>query len=200
MQQQLNPPVIANRQAPKPPGKTADFQQQSPQPVRFAASRNPPEQAPQPSQPIPTSTQGPAVAPSVAPQWNTEGNFQPKKAAAASTVIHQYVPPSSANFVTAKAGPSQPKPPPVTNAPLKRATAPSAAEENVNASPGNKTSAKRKRFKKNESPELGTYGGGDSESDSEEDFDGLGMSGRIEVGLGGLGVVGKGKKDKGPRL
>jgi hypothetical protein len=110
------------------------------------------------------------------------------------------VPPSSANFGPAKAGPSQPKPPSATNTPLKRATAPSAAEENANTSPGNKTNAKRKRFKKNDSPQEGSYGGGDSESDSDDDLDGLGMSGRIEVGLGGLGVVGKGKKDKGSRL
>ncbi|KAF5319239.1 hypothetical protein D9619_008702 [Psilocybe cf. subviscida] len=198
VQQQLNPPVVANRQTQKPAAKSSDFQQQPPQPVRFAAPRNLPEQAPQPPQPIATSAQGPVGAPPLAPQWTAEANFQPKKPAPTSTVIHQYVPPSSANFGTAKAGPSQPKLP-VTNTPLKRATAPSAAEENFNTSPGNKTSAKRKRFKKNDAPQEGSYGG-DSDSDSEDDFDGLGMSGRIEVGLGGLGVVGKGKKDKGSRL
>ena len=59
-----------------------------------------------------------------------------------------------------------------------------------------KTSRKRKRLRKNEPAQL-SGGGGESDSDSEEDE---GMAGGISVGMGGLGVVGKGTGTKGSRL
>ena len=59
-----------------------------------------------------------------------------------------------------------------------------------------KTGHKRKRRKKNESAQL-SGGGGESDSDSEEDE---GIAGGISVGMGGLGVVGKGTVTKGSRL
>lgn len=59
-----------------------------------------------------------------------------------------------------------------------------------------KTGHKRKRAKKNEPAQL-SGGGGESDSDSEEDE---GMAGGISVGMGGLGVVGKGTGAKGSRL
>ena len=57
-----------------------------------------------------------------------------------------------------------------------------------------KTGHKRKRVKKNEPAQLS---GGGSDSDSEDDE---GMAGGISVGMGGLGVVGKGTGTKGSRL
>ena len=59
-----------------------------------------------------------------------------------------------------------------------------------------KTGHKRKRVKKNEPAQL-SGGGGESDSDSEEDE---GIAGGISVGMGGLGVVGKGTGTKGSRL
>ena len=62
---------------------------------------------------------------------------------------------------------------------------------------------KRKRARKNESPEWSGFQSRGDQSDSESDDDdgsGLGMSGGIGVGLSGLGVIGRGKREKGSRL
>lgn len=56
-----------------------------------------------------------------------------------------------------------------------------------------KTGHKRKRVKKNEPAQ---WAGGESDSDSEDDE----LAGGISVGMGGLGVIGKGVGPKGSRL
>lgn len=66
-----------------------------------------------------------------------------------------------------------------------------------------KVGTKRKRARKNESPEWSGFQSRGDASDSESDDDdgsGLGMSGGIGVGLSGLGVVGRGKREKRSRL
>jgi len=59
-----------------------------------------------------------------------------------------------------------------------------------------KAGSKRKRQKRDDVQEVGDL----SETESDED-DGIGMSGGISVGMGGLGVPGKGgKREKSGRL
>lgn len=58
-----------------------------------------------------------------------------------------------------------------------------------------KTGHKRKRVKKNEPAQL-SGGGGESDSDNSEEDE----AGGISVGMGGLGVVGRGAGTKGSRL
>lgn len=67
--------------------------------------------------------------------------------------------------------------------------------------------AKRKRAKKDDGPEWSNHGSGyaagdasDSESDDDDDESGLGRSGPIGVGLDGLGVVRREKKENRSRL
>ena len=73
---------------------------------------------------------------------------------------------------------------------------PPAHSTNVLSFSSEKTSHKRKRAKKNE-PAQNSYGG---ESDSDSEGDGSNLGGGISVGMGGLGVVGKGVGAKVSRL
>jgi len=80
--------------------------------------------------------------------------------------------------------------------------APASASTIKGATP-ERVGVKRKRAKKNESPEWSGFHSRGDQSDSESDDDdgsGLGMSGGIGVGLSGLGVIGRGKREKGSRL
>ena len=119
----------------------------------------------------------------------------------------QYTPPI-AQAGGSKSGPSQTQParvaPPkrtnVATEPASQASAPAPA---VKVPTPARVGVKRKRAKKNEIPEWSGFQSRDDPSDSESDSDdgsGLGMSGGIGVGLSGLGVIGRGKRDKGSRL
>ncbi len=102
---------------------------------------------------------------------------------------HRFMPPNT----TGPAGPSQPKP--AQTGPIKRPTV------NIGPAPTH-AGAKRKKIRKSDSPEP-PYGGEEGATDSDsDDYDesGLGMSGRIDIGLSGLGVVGRGKRERGSRL
>ena len=91
-------------------------------------------------------------------------------------------------------GTNSPNPYPTTSGVLGSSPRTSPPRTNDSAFVPEKTGHKRKRQKKNEPAQLS---GGGSDSDSEEDE---GMAGGISVGMGGLGVVGKGTGTKGSRL
>ncbi|KAF9483715.1 hypothetical protein BDN70DRAFT_891600 [Pholiota conissans] len=189
-------PIFVNRQVQQKPSNPA---LQGPRyaahglPARYIPPRNQPEPAPQQSfQPNPTEPRASTLSPA-AKNWSNEG-YQSQNPKSGSLPVHQFVPPPSN-----QAGPSRPKP--TTAAPPKK---PTATESTPNGSPSqDKGGVKRKRAKKNESPDVSAFGGGeDSDTDSDDDDEtGLGMSGRMTVGLGGLGVpAGRGKRNKGARL
>ena len=89
-----------------------------------------------------------------------------------------------------------PNPHPTTSGVLRPSPPTSLPRTNDSTFVPEKTHHKRKRLRKNEPAQL-SGGGGESDSDSEEDE---GMAGGISVGMGGLGVVGKGTGTKGSRL
>ena len=91
---------------------------------------------------------------------------------------------------------NSPNPYPTTSGVLGSSPRTSPPRTNDSTFVPEKTGHKRKRLKKNEPAQL-SGGGGESDSDSEEDE---GMAGGISVGMGGLGVVGKGTGTKGSRL
>jgi hypothetical protein len=174
-------------------------------PARYIPPRNQANPGPvpqQPFQPNPTESRPSTLSPP-AKTWNNEV-YQSQNPKSATMAVHQFVPPTTSNRVN-PAGPSKSKP--MTTAPLKRPTnAEPPPAPNASSSQPEKAGVKRKRVKKNESPEVSGFGGeGDFDSDSDDDDDddetGLGMSGRMTVGLGGLGVpTGRGKREKGSRL
>ena len=100
-------------------------------------------------------------------------------------------PPTSQNTPAAT---NSPNPFPTTSGVLGSSPRTSPPRTNESTFAPEKTGRKRKRGKKNEPAQLS---GGGSDSDSEEDE---GMTGGISVGMGGLGVVGKGTGTKGSRL
>jgi hypothetical protein len=100
-------------------------------------------------------------------------------------------PPTSRNTPTTT---NSPNPYPTTSGVLGSSPRTSPPRTNDLTSIPEKTGHKRKR-RRNEPAQL-SGGGGDNDSDSEEDE---GMAGGISVGMGGLGVVGKGT-GKGSRL
>jgi hypothetical protein len=119
----------------------------------------------------------------------------------------QYTPPVP-QASGSQSGPSQSQPAPVGPAKRTNVTteppsqAPASASTVKGATP-ERVGVKRKRPKKNESPEWSGFQSRGYPSDSESDDDdgsGLGMSGGIGVGLSGLGVIGRGKREKGSRL
>lgn len=104
-------------------------------------------------------------------------------------------PPTSQNTPAAT---NSPNPYPTTSGVLGSSSPSRASPPHTNESTfvPEKTGHKRKRVKKNEPAKL-SGGGRESDSDSEDDE---GMAGGISVGMGGLGVVGKGTGTKGSRL
>ena len=100
-------------------------------------------------------------------------------------------PPTSQNTPSTT---NSPNPYPTTSGVLGSSPRTSPPRTNDSTFVPEKTGHKRKRVKKTEPAQLS---GGGSDSDSEEDE---GMAGGISVGMGGLGVVGKGTGTKGSRL
>jgi len=136
--------------------------------------------------------------------WNTEpGYSNPKPNEKAKNRAQSSLRVSSTNTGSSKSLTSQNAPPAKTNSlnPIQfnPTTSSRVSESNPLTSPAGtsfvpeKTGHKRKRAKKNE-PAQWSSTGGDSDSDSEDD-----EGGGISVGMGGLGVVGKGGT-KGSRL
>ncbi|KAF8197113.1 hypothetical protein BJ912DRAFT_954814 [Pholiota molesta] len=161
-------------------------------PARYIPPRNQANPGPvpqQPFQPNPTESRPSTLSPP-AKTWNNEV-YQSQNPKSATMAVHQFVPPTTSNQVN-PAGPSKSKP--MTTAPLKRPTnAEPPPAPNASSSQPEKAGVKRKRVKKNESPDV--------DDDDDDDETGLGMSGRMTVGLGGLGVpTGRGKREKGSRL
>ena len=135
--------------------------------------------------------------------WNTEPGYSNPKPIENARHGGQ----SSIRVLSSNSGSSRPptsqNTPPTTNSPNPHPTTSGVLGSSPRASPPRpsestfvpeKTGHKRKRAKKNEPAQL-SGGGGESDSDSEDE-----EAGGISVGMGGLGVVGKGRGTKGSRL
>ncbi|KIM44250.1 hypothetical protein M413DRAFT_25682 [Hebeloma cylindrosporum] len=199
-QPQHNRPFPAPQRRPQAPRPAREKPPQPPQfqqapPLTFLTQRS---QVPQTSTAIPQ-----------APSRNVEATYpskNPVTAAVPTFSPFQYTPPQAGG---SKPGPSQTQPAPSvappkrTNVTTEPASQPSAPAPAAKLPTPERVSAKRKRAKKNESPEWSGFQSRGDASDSESDDDdgsGLGMSGGIGVGLSGLGVIGRGKREKGSRL
>ena len=170
--------------ARQPPRKANNIPRQQ-APIQY----NPPDAVAQPPQSTNLPTSQPTSLSPHPKAW-INGGYQSKNSnAVAVPTTHRFMPPNT----TGPAGPSQPKP--AQTGPIKRPV--------VNTAPApTHAGAKRKKIRKNDSPEP-PYGGEEGATDSDsDDYDesGLGMSGRIDIGLSGLGVVGRGKRERGSRL
>ena len=192
-------PVPPQRpQAPRPtqqkPVQPPQFQQA--QPLTFLRHRS---QISQSSTAVPQ-----------APSRNAEATYPSKNPVTAAVPTFsplQYTPPVSQvpQASGSEPGPSQTQPAPAkrTNVIMKSPSQVPPSASTVKGATPERVGVKRKRVKKNESPEWSGFQSRGDLSDSESDDDdgsGLGMSGGIGVGLSGLGVIGRGKREKGSRL
>ena len=152
----------------------------------------------------PSSSHSASLTPPSTIVWSTEpGYSNPKQIENANHVAQSSFrvpssnsgssrPPTSRNTPT---NTNSPNAYPATSGVLGSSPRTSPPRTNDLASVPEITGHKRKRRKKNEPAQL-SGGGGESDFDSEDDE---GMAGGISVGMGGLGVVGKGT-GKGSRL
>ena len=129
--------------------------------------------------------------------WSTEPGYSnptPIENANLGVQSSFRVPSSSSGSSRPPTSTNSPNPFPATSGVL--GSSPRTSPPRDSTSVPEKTGRKRKRVKKNETAQLSGAGGeGDSDSDEDE-----GMVGGISVGMGGLGVVGKGTGTKGSRL
>ncbi|KAF8804042.1 hypothetical protein BYT27DRAFT_7194756 [Phlegmacium glaucopus] len=193
-----------HRKAPRPP----QFQQNHAH--RFLAHPNSSENSRHTSSNPSSSHSSPLNPPSIV--WSNEpGYSHPKPHGNADPGTQSSLRVTSANSGSSRPSTSQNTPVTKTsvNIQLNQKTSGNSGSSPRTSLPGSgpsfapeKTGHKRKRVKKNEPAQWsgGGYGGGESDSDSEDDGSNQGMGGGISVGMGGLGVVGKGVGTKGSRL
>ena len=171
-----------------PSQKASQFQQQHPPQSRFPVQQSPAKAAlVMPSQSNPSLSHSSSLGPQGV-SW--KGDLRYSQGSPATQPFYQVTATNlPAAATTSQAG---------TGSQHRVTSAASTQGSESGSLSSRKVSSKRKRQKRNDVQEASNLSGMDSDEDDETGF---GMSGGISVGMGGLGVLGKGgKREKSGRL